>query len=358
MKFIAIGDLHFGIKGFNQGFLDNQLKFFHEQLFPYMRENNIDTIVQLGDFLDNRTQMDIHVFDRIINELIEPIKAQGFKLITFLGNHDIYYKTKLDVNLVKYFEKLYPDTITVLQKNTMIKMGTYNYMFMPWLVENQKVQHTDLIGADVVFGHFEIDDFEMVKGHVAHGTDMTSGFFKSIPGLKRVISGHYHVQSTDGFVTYIGTPYQINWGDYKTSRGFFVVEDHNYQFIENTSSLKFIKLKYDDTNDKRLELSGYYKESMYYNDVEELPDLSNHQVKFFINKAKDKEYESVNFDLYQKDLKLDVVNNVEISNMIGTDFIGEMENIGSTELLMNTVKDKSPHLLNLLEDVMSKINED
>ncbi len=356
MKFIILGDIHFGIKSFNENFFDNQLRFFHEQLFPYMKKHNIDTIVQLGDFLDNRTTININIFDRINNEFFKFLEKYNFKFITLLGNHDIAYQTTLDVNLVKYFESLYSN-VTVIQENTKIEMGGNNYLFVPWLVTGKKLTIDEMQGADVVFGHFEIDNFEMVKGHVAKDTNFTSAFFKSVPGLKRVISGHYHLQSSDGFITYIGTPTQLTWGDYKTDRGFFVMEGHEYEFIENTISSKFIKLKYDDTNEKRLGLSGYFKNTQYYNEVSELPDLKNHIVKFFINKAKDKEYESVNFDLFEKNLKLDVVNNVEISNLIGTDFIGEMDNVGSTELLTNTVRDKKPHLLHLLESVMSEIEE-
>ena len=235
MKFIVIGDIHLGIRAFNNNFLSNQLRFFHEQLFPYMLENGIDTIVQLGDFLDNRTMMNIETFDRLNIEFFEPLKRYGFKMITILGNHDIAFQTTLDINLVKYFGKLYPDNVTVVQENKMIKLGKTNYLFMPWLVKDKKIASSDLRGADVVFGHFEIRDFEMVKGHIDKVSELTPEVFRSVPGLKRVISGHYHVKSSDGFIDYIGTPFQLNWGDYKTARGFFVMDEHNYEFIENTT---------------------------------------------------------------------------------------------------------------------------
>lgn len=356
MKFIVLGDTHFGVKGFNEEFLDNQLKFFHEQLFPYMKENGIDTIVQLGDLLDNRKIMNIKTFDRIVNELLEPIKQMGFKMITFLGNHDIYYSSTLEINIVKYFQDLYPDNITVLEKPEIFEMGNYKYKMFPWLVDG-KISQADLKGADVVFGHFEIKNFEMVKGHIDQKSDLSSGFFKKIKGLKRVVSGHYHIQSTDGFVMYVGTPYQINWGDYATPRGFFVFEGHDYEFIENSASSKFVKLKYNDKAEKVLELSGYYERGKFYDSVDELPDLTNHQIKFFINEARDKEYETFSFDLHQAGLKFDVINNVEISDLIGADFRGEIDNIGGAELLLRTVKDKKPHLMSLLDRIMSEIEE-
>ena len=118
MKFIVLGDLHFGIKGFSNEFLDHQLRFFHTQLFPYMKEHGITTIVQLGDFLDNRKVIDIQLFDRLNKDFFEPIKEHGFDFITFLGNHDIYYRTKLDTNIVKYFGELYPN-VKVIQEKEM-----------------------------------------------------------------------------------------------------------------------------------------------------------------------------------------------------------------------------------------------
>jgi len=275
-KLIVIGDLHFGVKGFNEEFFENQLVFFKEQLFPYMIENGLDTIVQLGDLFDNRKIVNINFFNRVIKDFCEPIKQQGFKLITLLGNHDIYYSSTLEINMVKFLQDLYPDNITVIDKPTIFKFGDFKYKIFPWIIDG-KISASDLKGADVVFGHFEIRNFEMVKGHVDFDSELSSGFFKKIKGLKRVVSGHYHIQSTDGFVMYAGTPYQINWGDYNTPRGFFVFEGFEYEFFENKKSSKFVKLKYDDTAEKNLELSGYFKESLFLDKVETLPDLSNHQ---------------------------------------------------------------------------------
>ena len=355
MKFVVLGDTHFGIKGFSDDFLDNQLRFFNEQLFPYMLENGLDTIVQLGDWLDNRKMMNIKTFNRIVKEFCEPMQKHGFKFISFLGNHDIYYSTTLEINMVKYFADLFPDTITVYTRPTIVKLGDYKYKMFPWAV--RQITPSDLEGADVVFGHFEINNFEMVKGHVDKNSELTSNFFKKINGLKRVVSGHYHIQSTDGFILYVGTPYQLNWGDYKTPRGFYVFKGHEYDFIENSVSSKFVKIKYDDRRENRLELSGYHEETEYYDSVAELPDLRNHIVKFFINYSEDKEYETISFDLHQAGVTFDVINNVEISDLIGTDFQGEIDNIGGAELLFRTVKDKKPHLVSLLDRIMSEIEE-
>lgn len=351
-----LGDLHFGIKGFNEGFFDNQMKFIKNQLIPFMKENDLDTIVQLGDLFDNRKMIDIKIFNKIVDEFCSLIVENDIKLISLLGNHDIYYSSSLEINMVKYLEKLFPDNIQIFSEISTVKIGEYNYKFIPWRVKND-LTFQDLKGSDVVFGHFEIKNFEMVKGHVNKTSELSSNFFQKIPGLKRVVSGHYHIPSTDGFVMYVGTPYQLNWGDYKSNRGFYVFDGHEYEFFENTESYKFMKLKYDDTAEKILELSGFYEESKFFDSVNDLPDLRNHQVKLFINESKNKEYESVSFDLHQNGVTFDVINNVEISDLIGTDFQGEIDNIGGLELLLRTVKDKKPHLMGLLDKIVSEIGE-
>ncbi len=351
-KIIIIGDLHFGIKGFSDDFLEQQLNFFREQLFPYMKENNINTIVQLGDFLDNRKMMNIKTFDTIVKEFFTPMKELGFKFISFLGNHDIYYSTTLNINLVKYFGDLFPGSVSIYTEPTVLDIGGTKYKLFPWII-GDKISERDIKGVDVVLGHFEIKNFEIIKGHLDEKSELSSSFFKKIKSLKRVVSGHYHIQSTDGFVMYVGTPYQINWGDYDTPRGFFVFQGHEYEFIENTVTPKHLKIKYDDSNENKLELSGFYEEPLFFNSVLELPDIRTHKVKFFVNQSKDKEYETIAFDLHHSGVTFDFINNVEISDLIGTDFKGDIDNIGGTELLFKTVNEKKPHLVPLLDKIMS-----
>ena len=53
-KFIVLGDTHFGARGDSLKFHAYMEKFYTEFLFPYMKENNIKGIYQLGDLFDRR----------------------------------------------------------------------------------------------------------------------------------------------------------------------------------------------------------------------------------------------------------------------------------------------------------------
>jgi len=176
------------------------------------------------------------------------------------------------------------------------------------------------------------------------------------------VSGHYHVQGNDGFVMYAGTPYQLNWGDYQTQRGFFVFEGADYEYIENIQSAKYIKIKYDSTAMSLIEVSGLGEEAIFVNDVAEFKelgiDLTQHKVKFFINHSDDKNYESAIFCLHEMGVEMDIINNVEISDLIGTDFVGEIDNVGGTELILRSAKDTKPHLVPLLNEILQEIQQD
>jgi len=362
-KIIILGDTHFGARGFSLKTFEDQIIFFKEQLFPYMKENNIDTIIQLGDILDHRKNIDILLFNKLVSEFFEEIRKNNFKLFTLLGNHDIYYNTKLDINLVKFFEELYPENVKVFTERTKTIINDQKCYFVPWIIGNTLTTN-ELDDVDILFGHLEIRNFEMIKGHKDEKSILTSGFLKKRKKLKEVFSGHYHLKTSDGFVYYVGTPYQLNWGDYDTKRGFYVWDKNNeLEFIENITSPKFIKIKYNESNKNgRLEIKGLYDTPVYYNSGSEVDiDLSKHHLKFFVNNAdeKKKEYESDIFELRRKGFEFTVTNNVEISNLIGKDYISnDYENTSTTELIITTIKKEAPDLLELTNNLLSEIKEE
>ena len=65
-KFIILGDVHFGKYKSDPVFLENQISFFKEQLIPYMKQNNISHIFQLGDLFDNRKTLDGYLYSELI----------------------------------------------------------------------------------------------------------------------------------------------------------------------------------------------------------------------------------------------------------------------------------------------------
>ena len=54
MNIAIITDTHFGARNDNINFSEYFYRFYEEQFFPYLKENNIKTCLHLGDILDRR----------------------------------------------------------------------------------------------------------------------------------------------------------------------------------------------------------------------------------------------------------------------------------------------------------------
>ncbi len=54
MKIALLNDTHFGARNDSSAFLDYFMRFYNEIFFPYLKENNITTLIHLGDVVDRR----------------------------------------------------------------------------------------------------------------------------------------------------------------------------------------------------------------------------------------------------------------------------------------------------------------
>jgi len=360
---ILIGDCHWGIKKFNLNVLKDQLAVFHNQIFPYMRENNIKTIFSLGDLMDNRTNADINWMVQLKKDFFDVLKAEGFILYELLGNHDIYKREDREISLVEHFSDLYPNNFIVFKEREYINIGEQRVLVIPWITKDETLLKEELQDIDYALGHFEVRNFSMVPGHIDSVSDLTEGFFQENKRLKGVFSGHYHLKNIKGFLKYLGSLTQINWSDYNDMKGFYHFDGFSLDYIENTSSKKFIKVKYNDemNTDKNIEVKGLYNYSIKLTDDEFndlLPILKPHEIKTFINKHKDDSYEEVLYKMKKADIKTSVVNNQELSELIGTDYIVDTNTIDQKDtqtLIVETVKANREDLLPLLNELLSEI---
>lgn len=246
MKICILGDTHFGMRGDSTIFHNYYDKFYNDVFFPYLEKNNIKQIYQLGDLFDSRKFINFNTLHLCRQYFFNKIKNFGIKLHTILGNHDIYFKNTLEVNSSEILLKEY-DNICVYDKPTNINIDGLSIDIVPWICkENQEsvFEFLEKSRSEIVFGHFEIAGFSMYRGSISH-----EGIDKKV--LRRydvVLSGHFHHKSSDGHITYVGTPGEITWSDYNDPRGFhiFDTETRELTFIENPFKI-FHKLEYDDS---------------------------------------------------------------------------------------------------------------
>lgn len=298
MKIALITDTHFGARNDSQVFATYFKKFYHNVFFPYLRENSIDTIIHLGDIVDRRKFINYLSVRNFRESFIEP--SMDMNVHCIIGNHDTYFKNTNEVNSMRELFPTPRDNLNYYSTPKELEFDGCKILLMPWINSGNYTECMNVMNtasAEIMFGHLEIQGFEMYKNSFNdHGFE-TSIFSK----FDMVCSGHFHHKSSRENIHYLGAPYQMTWSDFGDYRGFHIFDtsDRSLEYIQNPYTI-FNKLFYDDSN-KSLE-----------DMIEELNEkkeiLHNSYVKVVI-KQKNNPY---NFDLYIDNLEKIGIENVQI----------------------------------------------
>jgi len=251
-------------------FHDYYRKFYEQVFFPYLWDNDITEVIQTGDLFDRRKFVNFNTLhlskEYFFNEFSKPFKP--LKLHTYPGNHDIYYRNTLEVNSINLLLKEYISHgfINFYNTPTTITFDEIPIDFIPWICPDNEQQIKQFIQnskSEICFGHFQIQGFEMERGHTCV-EGMTRG---ELNKYEMVISGHFHHRSTDGHIFYVGSPGEMTWADYDDTRGFHIFDTstRELEFIENPFRIHH-KIIYDDTNET-LENITSADYSLYANNI-------------------------------------------------------------------------------------------
>ena len=244
MRVAIVTDTHFGARNDSQNFARYFEKFYSEVFFPYLEENGIDTILHLGDIFERRKYINFQSFYAARRYFFEPARKYDVHLI--VGNHDVALKNTNEINSPDLLLKDYPN-INVYSDPQDITVGDHQLAMLPWVCSDnfqQSMQFINETKSQLLFGHLEIQGFEMHAGQPS-----ATGFDAStFSRFEQVYSGHFHHRSERGNIAYLGSPYEITWGDYNDDRGFHILdlETRELEFIKNPHQM-FHKIVYDDT---------------------------------------------------------------------------------------------------------------
>jgi len=211
-----------------------------------LKENNIKHCIHLGDIVDRRKYIN-YVTARNLKRFLSKFDELGISTDVIIGNHDTAFKNTNEYNSMNELYGHSKLNIKYHSEPTDIKIDDITLAILPWVCSGNYLESMEYIKstkADVLFGHLEIQGFEMYRGAVNdHGfpTDIFSKF-------DTVYSGHFHHKSSRGNISYLGSPYEITWSDWDDDRGFHVYDTHTreLEFIQNPYKM-FHKLHYNDS---------------------------------------------------------------------------------------------------------------
>lgn len=234
-KLAILGDTHFAAGNANVIQHEYMRKFFLD-FFQYVDDNDIKTVLQLGDLFDVRKHINTWALNFFREVFLKPVIERGLKVVVLLGNHDIFYRESLQISSVEEVLYPYPETFTVIKEPTETVLEGLSFLLVPWVCkENLNAVQSVLMHSSSTYcaGHFEFNGFELFRGQLAK-TNYDHAEYKK---FEKVFSGHYHHMSSKDNIIYTGTPYELTWQDCATTKGFFVIDSNSIDMVENPHTL-------------------------------------------------------------------------------------------------------------------------
>ena len=331
MKVAIICDTHIGARSDSELFLEHQQKFFEKVFFPYLKQHNITTLIDLGDTFDRRKFINFKTLESSKRFLFDPLQEANITTHILVGNHSTFFKNTNRVNSPDLLLREYKN-ITVYTGPQDIEMGGAKLAIVPWITTENYDEVFSFIKntpARVCLGHFEFAGFETIRG-VTHEEGITTEEFKK---FNKVLTGHFHYKQDNGHIYYLGCPYEMIWTATPEEKGFHI-------FDTETFELEFIKNPYT-----------MFKRVRYSDGPDETPisELKNCYVKIFVNKKTDP---------YAFDVYLDQVFAVQPAHVtIIEDFIiNDGDGVTDTNILVSDTLGLLSSYIDKMEGVPDKDN--
>lgn len=273
MNCAILNDTHCGARNSSDVFMAYQQKFYEDVFFPYLLENNIKTIIHLGDYYEHRKYVNFKALEHNRKIFLEKLREHNIHMDIIPGNHDVFYKNTNELCSLKELMGHYTDVVKIHMDPTILPFGDLRIALIPWInTENYSdtMKFIKDCKAPIIAGHFEFSGFEMYKGIPnPHGMD-TSDFKR----FEMVLSGHFHTKSHRENIHYLGSQMEFTWGDCDDAKYFHVLDTRTRELtpVRNPYTLH-TKVVYND-------------EKMDYNNYD-VVTLDNQFVKVVVEKKTD-----------------------------------------------------------------------
>lgn len=243
MRELVIGDLHFGIKNNSLTWLEQQLNFITNQIFPILENENIDRCIFLGDLTDIRYSINQQVgieLKKLFRTMLN--NYPNIIFIICAGNHD-YYSPLEEFASYNSYELIFGEEFLLVHKNLIIvNQDPYitedGALFLPWYwTENDN--HID----EILYNYDFNDEVKEIFCH----TDLSQwpgpriAAFKGTP----IYSGHIHFCYEDTLANLfnLGSACAFTFNDVNMDKYVYILEDYKIvKKIKNVTTPSFKRL--------------------------------------------------------------------------------------------------------------------
>jgi DNA repair exonuclease SbcCD nuclease subunit len=339
MGIVIIGDLHFGIHLSDERFIEYQIEEWKKFIDGYCRVNDVQQLIVLGDFFDNRNYLSVKILDIIKKQIMG-----NMEIILLVGNHDTLYK---NTNAVSSPRLIFGDSDNIKVIDTVEEMyiDDVKCLMLPWINKDNysksmaAIKKTD---ADYCFGHLELAGFEMTSG-IKCTNGLNAALFKK---FNTVFTGHFHLVQKVSNIHYLGSFYQTTWADCGDQKQIYLLDDgFNLKPVPMARSIfkKIYLTKEDPISDKHVQ------------------EAADSYVKVYLNYKMTAKEEKLLTNLFECSIKTDVIDlrillEEDDSDVAEEDFM-EIFN-GFMELQEDLDEDIKAGVTNLMKKTYSEALED
>lgn len=268
-KAACFTDIHFGKRNNERQHNEDCINFI-KWFIAEAKANDVDTIVFLGDYFDNRNSVHLSTLNYGLNGM-ELLNDAGIPVYFILGNHDLYYKEKRELSSVAIGRNF--ENIQIIDE-ILYKDGV---TFCPWLVRDEWKEVERLSNkSSYVFGHFELPHFMM--NAMVEMSDHGGLKAEHLQGVEfMAFSGHFHKRQVRDKICYLGNPFPHNFSDvWDEDRGMAIIpwgEFPIFKQFPNSPSFKSLNLS------ELLESPEQYIDSTTYAKISNDLDMSYEEIQ-------------------------------------------------------------------------------
>lgn len=255
MRSLLVGDLHIGIKSNSITWLENQIKFFKDQIIESIRTKNVDQAIFLGDIHDIRFSINQQIgyeLKSIITEMVSEFPDKKFIFVA--GNHD-YFTPLEEYDKYNIYTVLFGEEYTRVHKNVQFiweapYLDDFGYLYLPWYWTENPLHFDEIL--------YQYNFSKDIKAIFCH-TDLSiwpGARIASLQGVP-VYSGHIHNIYEDKLCNLhnIGAALPLTFNDVNDARYIYVLEDFDIvEKIENVTTPRFNRIYNEEIFEDRPEL--------------------------------------------------------------------------------------------------------
>jgi hypothetical protein len=199
---VIFTDLHLGLKHNSKTHNESCVQFV-DWMISQADLKQIRTCVFLGDWSHHRAHVNVVTLNYSL-QCLRRLSESFDHVIMLLGNHDLYYRDRLDMHSIPYVKE-FPN-VHLIHKTVQ----TDQIAFVPWMVGDDWKQISQ-IRKPYRMCHAEIARFQMnALVEMPDNGTLTTDHFEH---QKLVMSGHFHKRQRKGHVLYVGNAFPHNYSD-------------------------------------------------------------------------------------------------------------------------------------------------